>query len=168
MSTSKKHKPLKQLTSPSGLLLSKPWTQLFAGLTTLHSRGARQPVSMWLDILEFHSKFQLPVPLRPTRLGKALRKFRVKFLQEEFDEYKSALRKGDMEQQLDALVDLVYVALGTAVMSGFDFEEAWRRVHRANMLKVKPRKGQYTKRRSAFDIIKPPGWQAPDLSDLAS
>jgi len=73
-----------------------------------------------------------------------------------------------MEQQLDALVDLVYVALGTAVLSGFDFEEAWRRVHRANMLKVKPRKGQYTKRRSAFDIVKPPGWQAPDLSDLAS
>jgi predicted HAD superfamily Cof-like phosphohydrolase len=71
-----------------------------------------------------------------------------------------------MEQQLDALVDLVYVALGTAVIQGFDFEEAWRRVHAANMLKTKYSKTNPGKRNSRYDVVKPVGWVRPDLSDL--
>jgi predicted HAD superfamily Cof-like phosphohydrolase len=71
-----------------------------------------------------------------------------------------------MEQQLDALVDLVYVALGTAVMQGFDFEEAWRRVHAANMLKTKYSRANPGKRKSSFDVVKPIGWIRPNLSDL--
>jgi predicted HAD superfamily Cof-like phosphohydrolase len=121
---------------------------------------------MWSDILAFHKKFSLPIPSRPTKLVNHLRQFRVNFLDEELNEYKAALGTGDMEQQLDALVDLVYVALGTAVMQGFDFEEAWRRVHAANMLKTKYSRTNPGKRKSRFDVVKPVGWIRPDLRDL--
>lgn len=71
-----------------------------------------------------------------------------------------------MEQQLDALVDLVYVALGTAALQGFDFEEAWRRVHASNMLKTRHSSTNPGKRNSRYDVVKPAGWIRPNLKDL--
>jgi len=68
--------------------------------------------------------------------------------------------------QLDALVDLAYVVLGTAFMHGFDFNEAWRRVHAANMQKVRATSPDVSKRNSSLDVVKPEGWTPPDLSDL--
>lgn len=68
--------------------------------------------------------------------------------------------------QFDALIDLAYVVLGTAHLQGFDFEEGWRRVHAANMSKVRARRKSDSKRKSKFDVVKPEGWQAPVLTDL--
>jgi predicted HAD superfamily Cof-like phosphohydrolase len=101
-------------------------------------------------------------------------------LQEELNEYKKSVAMGagsqlldpdnvhsHMAQALDGLVDLVYVALGTAYLHGFDFREAWRRVHFANMNKVRASQdGSDSKRGSSYDVIKPPGWRPPDHSDL--
>lgn len=53
-----------------------------------------------------------------------------------------------------------------ALGCGFNFREAWRRVHEANMGKVRARRAQDSTRGSVFDVVKPPGWVAPDLSDL--
>ena len=44
---------------------------------------------------------------------------------------------------------------------GFDFDEAWKRVHKANMKKVRMKT-----ERSPIDIVKPIGWKPPDLKDL--
>ena len=46
-----------------------------------------------------------------------------------------------------------------------NFQEAWDRVHAANMAKERgnPKTSKYG---SGFDIVKPEGWTAPDLSDL--
>jgi predicted HAD superfamily Cof-like phosphohydrolase len=85
---------------------------------------------------------------------------------EELEEYYDAWNDSDMPGQLDALVDLVYVALGTAHMQGFDFNEAWRRVHDANMQKVRAQNADESKRGSALDVVKPEGWKPADLSDL--
>jgi predicted HAD superfamily Cof-like phosphohydrolase len=52
------------------------------------------------------------------------------------------------------------VALGTAHYEDFDFNEAFKRVHEANMKKVrKPSK------RSQWDVVKPEGWLAPNIKD---
>jgi predicted HAD superfamily Cof-like phosphohydrolase len=121
---------------------------------------------MYKDIKDFHEKFELKYEGKPRTLPRELRNFRMDFLEEELSEYALAASQGNMIGQLDALVDLVYVALGTAYMHGFDFEEAWRRVHEANMKKVRAVTLKDSKRKSVYDVVKPEGWTPPDLSDL--
>lgn len=82
----------------------------------------------------------------------------------------------NLEKALDGLIDLIYVAAGTAIFHGFArrptqentiISEAWRRVHNANMHKVKAGFGApVSKRDPRFDIVKPEGWIAPTFTDL--
>lgn len=116
--------------------------------------------TMWQDIKDFHEKFGLNYEGPPRDLPLDLASFRLGFIFEELDELIVAETKADV---LDALVDLVYVIMGTSYLQGFDFQEAWNRVHAANMAKVRGPSA----RSEAFDVIKPEGWTAPDLSDLA-
>lgn len=128
------------------------------------------------DIMDFHEKFEIPYNDGPRRLPADLANFREDFMEEELKEYKEAiyrmyfydLNEEDMEKALDGLVDLTYVTLGTAYLHGFDFREAWRRVHSANMKKVRAiAEGDDRSHRDAkFDVVKPEGWRAPVLTDL--
>ena len=136
------------------------------------------------DIEEFHKKFSLKYTGLPRSLPDDIQRFRTRFLEEELGEYKSAtldlhwelglasinqakVREG-LEDALDALVDLVYVALGTAHLHGFDFKEAWRRVHEANMKKVRAETPADSRRGSEFDVVKPVNWVAPNHADLVT
>lgn len=142
---------------------------------------------MLADIREFHEKFGLAYRGKPRTLPDELREFRIGFLEEEILEYRDEIdlarnliyqvrakfRDPDqltepLANQLDALVDLVYVALGNAYLQGFDFSEAWRRVHRANMAKERATPDTASARGGVFDIVKPPGWTAPDHTDLVA
>lgn len=138
------------------------------------------------DVAEFHEKFGLLYGGPPRVLLGEIAEFRKKFLEEELDEYRKATYQGQyavalsemmsghpagnvaafLEHQLDALVDLVYVAIGTAQLQGFNFREAWRRVHEANMQKVRAERASDSKRGTAFDVVKPAGWLAPCHRDL--
>lgn len=118
------------------------------------------------DIREFHERFELTYDGPPRDLPSDLSSFRQTFLAEEVEEYAIAEEVHDREMMLDALVDLVYVALGTAYLHGFDFAEAWRRVHEANMQKIRAERPSDSKRGSVYDVVKPEGWQAPNLKDL--
>ena len=136
------------------------------------------------DIAEFHQKFGIEYRGRARVLPPELAKFRIKFLKEELREYvktadaaAKAIKQQrptsfddevayNLEHMLDALVDLVYVALGTAHLHGFDFDEAWRRVHEANMKKQRAERRADSKRKSKFDVVKPPGWRPPRMQDL--
>lgn len=134
------------------------------------------------DIEEFHKRFGLEYTGKPRCLPVELLLFRQGFMREELDEYDActgmalAILKGDvppnhdlrheLADALDSLVDLVYVALGTAYLHGYDFREAWRRVHEANMKKVRVERIEDSKRGSTFDVVKPPGWQPPSHYDL--
>lgn len=69
-------------------------------------------------------------------------------------------------ESFDALIDLVYVALGTAYLHRFPFNEGWARVQEANMRKVRANKKSDSKRRTTHDVVKPPGWRSPELDDL--
>ncbi len=122
--------------------------------------------SMFNKIKEFHEKFGLEYNGDPRQLSAEMQKFRCKFLLEEITEYLMATMDGDIVEQLDALVDIVYVALGTAYLQGFDFNEAFRRVHEQNMKKVRVENPSESKRGTSFDVIKPPGWTHASLVDL--
>lgn len=139
-------------------------------------------MGMFEDIKEFHRKFGLEYKGPSRQLPEDLQAFREGFIQEEFEEYILAIRKMECTKgvnfrkeylsykadALDALVDLTYVILGLAYLHGFDFEEAWRRVHEANMAKVRAEEPKQSKRESTYDVVKPEGWQAPDHSDLVA
>ena len=150
---------------------------------------------MMQDIEEFHQKFGLEYVGKPRSLAsviehdkdgteKTLFDFRFNFMHEELSEYQEVQEKLTekiedddhggitkyLELQLDALCDLTYVVLGTAYLQFGPsiFKEAWRRVHRANMAKVRASSGEddRSKRSSSFDVVKPKGWEAPDHTDL--
>lgn len=128
--------------------------------------------SMAQDVVDFHRKFKInydgPIRHLPEQLGS----FRAARLLEEAREIIDAQAVGDIEGQLDGIVDLIYIALGTAHLMGFTPEvvqEAWDRVHSANMKKelCSPQNpGKYGALGDKQDIVKPAGWVAPDLSDL--
>jgi predicted HAD superfamily Cof-like phosphohydrolase len=137
-----------------------------------------------VDIEEFHKKFGHTYEGKPRALTGELADFRTKFMYEELDEYNVAMAslrglladpreaKDEaaitelLEHMLDALCDLVYVAIGTSYLHGFNFREAWRRVQHANMQKVRAERAEDSKRGTAFDVVKPPGWTAPSHTDL--
>jgi predicted HAD superfamily Cof-like phosphohydrolase len=113
------------------------------------------------DVVEFHEKFAVPTAARPSFLGAELQEFREKFLEEELEEFKHACILGHMEDAADALVDLVYVALGTAHMMGLPWQTLWNEVQRANMSKERALSAKQSTRGTAFDVVKPIGWTPP-------
>ena len=114
------------------------------------------------DVRQFHLKFGQIVGKSPGFLAKAKLLERIAFLQEELDELKAAAETNDIALQADALVDLVYVAKGTAVMMGLPWVSLWDDVQRANMAKIKG----LTHRGTAFDVAKPPGWVPPKTLEI--
>lgn len=116
------------------------------------------------DVAEFHERFGLLISGgSPRLLDLELFRFRLKFLHEELDEFTDAHLRGDLVEAADGLIDLVYVALGTAVMMGLPWQALWDEVHRANMKKIRVASSDESKRGSAFDVRKPASWVPPDL-----
>lgn len=117
-----------------------------------------------IDVLAFHQKFGVPMPSEPSFLGPEAFGFRMKFMQEELNEFHDDHSAGDMLKAADALVDLVYVTVGTALMMGLPWPRLWAEVQRANMAKERATSSGQSKRGTALDVIKPEGWKAPDHS----
>lgn len=122
------------------------------------------------DVGAFHARFGLPVRSNgsiPHELDSETSDFRVKTMQEELDEYKQAVEEGDLAGQFDALLDLVYFAMGTAHTQGFPWEVGWTEVQRANITKVRASQdGSDSKRGSGLDVVKPEGWKAPRIETI--
>ena len=119
------------------------------------------------DVRSFHAKFNLSYDGPPRTLPSDEFKFRAMFLDEEWGERNQARQDGSLVDEFDAIIDQVYILLGDAVRMGLDFNEGWRRVHEANMKKVRAARPEDSKRGSGFDVVKPEGWEHPSLYDLA-
>ena len=108
-------------------------------------------------VREFMDKFSL----YPEKMTGDFVKFRYERLVEELDEYKQAVESGDSVGQIDALVDLVYIAIGNAILSGYDFDQHFEAVAAANLSKVRgTKKGRENS--GGVDVIKPEGWVGPE------
>lgn len=143
------------------------------------------PGQVFRDVSLFHEKYRLePTDDPGHRLPKDMLEFRLKFMLEELCEYAEAIGANmysnkiaaeftvnrfsafDPDKALDAICDLVYVAVGTACLHRFNFNEAWARVQEKNMQKVRVESPDQSKRKSKYDVVKPEGWTPPDHSDL--
>lgn len=121
-------------------------------------------MTQFKNVADFHNKFGLSYNGKPTFLEPEEQKFRIKCLYEELREYEQAVADEDLPEQFDALVDLVYFALGTAHRQGFPWSHYFDRVHQANMSKSQEARKQ--RRGWNMEITKPEGWQSPDATDL--
>lgn len=117
-------------------------------------------------VAEFHKKFELEPTAQPDFPVEEILRLKNVHMQEELDELRKASYNGDLEEYFDGLIDLVYVALGAAYLAGLPFDEGFKRVHEANMTKVRALRAEDSKRGSSYDIVKPAGFVAPTLTDL--
>lgn len=91
--------------------------------------------------------------------------FRAKFIQEELHELFDSIIDKDTDGIVDALIDIIVVALGTLDAYDVNVKKAWSRVHYANMQK---QVGKNPTRENIYnlpDLIKPDGWEAPQHFD---
>ena len=116
----------------------------------------------WVEMVtEFHKRFRHPVNEKgyiPTIREDYLRR---DLLFEEVTEY--AMAESRVEK-LDALADIIVLAIGTALLYGFDIDTAMARVHESNMSKLgEDGRPIY---REDWKILKGPHYHKPYLDDL--
>jgi predicted HAD superfamily Cof-like phosphohydrolase len=86
--------------------------------------------------------------------------FRLQLLTEEYNELRQSLDDADAAETVDALIDIVVIALGTLQLCNVDIDKAWSTVMAANMAKTR---GSKPGRPSdGWDLAKPHDWVAPD------
>jgi predicted HAD superfamily Cof-like phosphohydrolase len=115
------------------------------------------------DVEKLRKKFELPIASEPTLLNRETLQFRIKFLMEEVAELTKAHNDRDLVAAADAIVDIVYVALGGALEMGLPFEAIWQIVHEANMSKETVSPENPGKRGHIYDLVKPAGWVPPEI-----
>jgi len=111
------------------------------------------------DVLEFHRMWHEPT-MKPSLPDPRLWAERIRLINEEYSELTTAYALGDLEGFADGLVDLAWVILGTAVVSGLPFDALWAEVKEANMAK---RGGGLD---TSGKLQKPPGWKPPDIARI--
>lgn len=132
------------------------------GLTKQLEQQRADGESEFNDVRAFQTKFDLPRAETPRLLPREHLIERFNFLNEELTEFRVALEAGDLAGIADALIDIVYVAKGTAVMMGLPWRELWNDVQRANMAKVKLEGlANYKK-----NVGKPEGWVGPKTEEI--
>lgn len=111
----------------------------------------------WNDVKDFHKAFNHPHSDKPVLLDVERVKARTAWMKEEIDEFNEATT---LDGQADAMIDLIYFALGTMVEMGVQPDALFNIVHEANMSKLwedgKPRYREDGK------VIKPATWVAPE------
>jgi predicted HAD superfamily Cof-like phosphohydrolase len=107
----------------------------------------------------FHNKMGYPVGNGPELVDIHLASQRSDFIEEELEELREAQGYADIVKVADALADLIYVILGTAIVYGIDLQPIFDEVHRSNMTK------------DALDPVtkkggKGPGYEPPRIAEL--
>src|SRR5262249_27509723 len=93
----------------------------------------------------------------------AVTRFCRNLLDSELRELTKARMHRDLPEIADALADCIYVLIFTALCYGSPIEEVWAEVARTNMAKVA---GTSIRRRADGKIMKPDGWEPPDIAAI--
>jgi predicted HAD superfamily Cof-like phosphohydrolase len=116
-----------------------------------------------LQVKEFQDAFNVEMPMKPMMLPLEREKLRQRLLQEEVDELDRAF---DLTDKADAIVDCMYILIGTALEHGIAdrMEMLFDEVHRSNMSKM----GEDGKAliREDGKILKPDTYSPPNLAKI--
>ncbi|MFN9301360.1 MAG: nucleoside triphosphate pyrophosphohydrolase family protein [Candidatus Kapaibacterium sp.] len=107
-----------------------------------------------------HAKFGINYEGPPRHLTPEEKEFRIVCLSEELTEYQEAIT---LEDELDALIDLIVFSLGTLERHGFAFTLPFMEVMNANLQKKLAESSSESKRGFEIDLVKPKGWLAPNM-----
>ncbi|UOR02031.1 hypothetical protein MUN77_01485 [Leucobacter allii] len=102
----------------------------------------------------------------PKLQNQAILRLGYELINEEVSELRDSILDADAVEILDALGDITYLVYNLAAACGYDLDETFDRIHATNMAKV-GRDGR-VRRRADGKILKPAGWQPPDLADLVA
>lgn len=111
----------------------------------------------WEAVREFHRAFRAPRPDRPALLAEERVSARSAWMREEIDELGEA---ETIAEQADAMIDLIYFALGTLVEMGVRPQRLFDIVQQANMSKLWADGEPHY--REDGKVIKSPDWVDPD------
>ena len=118
------------------------------------------------DVYEFNKKIiGTKQPETPTTLSRERLLFALTAMYEELHEFTVANNQNNVSEQVDAMIDLIYFALGRCYEIGVSeeaFITCWNLVQQKNMAKKRGTKNRGTDQ----DAMKPEGWQAADLSEV--
>ena len=128
------------------------------------------------DISQMHTKFNVNEVIRNLDSEKLrwFLEFRARFLQEELDEFFKAVKEFDEKKisgieaadgVVDALIDLIVVAVGTLDAYDVDIDKAWNAVHEKNMQKEVGVKEGRPNPLGLPDLVKPAEWAPPCHKD---
>ncbi len=96
------------------------------------------------------------IPKTPRKMTSGEKKFIIRMIQDEVEELQVA---ESLEDEVDALVDIIYYIIDRSIKNGIDLDPIFDIVHQANMKKVV--NGQI-KRRQDGKILKPENWEPPE------
>jgi predicted HAD superfamily Cof-like phosphohydrolase len=114
------------------------------------------------DVRTFMSKMGYALPTSPVFDRKFLDDDeRIAKIREEVVEIEEAIRREDLADIADGIVDLIYFVLGLAAAFGLPWEELWQEVQRANM-----EKQPGSTERAKLDAVKPEGWEPPKIESI--
>lgn len=108
----------------------------------------------------FHEIFNCYRSDTPTVIPFDVQTLRLRLIREETKELDMAMVEGDLPAIADAIGDLLYVVLGTAVAHGINIEPVFEAIHDANLAK---RGGPI---RADGKILKPADWTPPDIESI--
>lgn len=118
------------------------------------------------QLKEFHKSFNLPMRNTPSIIPQKEYNLRHRILREEVFELLIAEKERNIIEVTDAIVDCLYVLLGTAVQFGVadKIEECFDEVHRSNMSKLD--KTNKPVMRADGKVMKSDLYSPPDLRKI--
>ena len=102
---------------------------------------------------------------QPQVLNRERLLFALTALYEELNEFTIANNENNVGEALDAMIDLIYFALGRCYEMGISeeqFNKCWQMVQEKNMSKKRGMKNRGTEQ----DAQKPEGWTAANLNEV--
>lgn len=115
------------------------------------------------DVAAFHRLTGVPILGMPRIPEQPRIDLRLKLWREEHDELAEAVASCSLPKIAQEMADVVYVTVGAALEFGIPLDRVWAEVQRANLGKADPVTGK-VRRREDGKILKPDGWQPPDIS----
>lgn len=109
-------------------------------------------------VTEFHETFELPIGRQPKNISRYAFANRLRLITEELSEYCEAVGADDIVKIADALGDLLWVVLGSAVEHGLPLDKIFSQIGTSNMSK---KDGHLDK---SGKWIKPDNYKPVDLS----
>lgn len=118
------------------------------------------PWTPQIFVATFHDKFGVENGKEPAIPHLERCALQARLMQEELDEFSAAIMTHDLPEVADGLADLLYLVFGSACIFGIDLWPVFAEVHKTNMAK------EVGKFREDGKIMKPEGWEAPDIAAI--